>query len=379
MRLPPKTTTTAHIDWLSISGKHGYRTVYDIIQGATGDDPEPRKAFNSYDQRLHFPTQSIDFLTGHSSDADRVFVLLGGTACQMQGESLRRTACDILDASDGRFTRVDTAIDLRAPEGHTFDGVFDELGAVAQSGSLVGPNDEYTNGQVKTIVQFGSRESARFLRIYDKGLEQGLEPRTWLRFEAEFKYEVAHAMTGEMLRSTDWTKFAQSAARGCFPKFETQFPDLAEFLFDQPAYRPTIQQHIADLDNWVKAVQHQFGGRVQMLAQMAGIDPYDVARELDLFETKPTKRLARHSGFLACAMARLDDIIMTHDQTDTSQGDQGQGSSGDPADGDQAHAPKHRVVERTEQGRRGVEERFHRQAHRFDARNARRSDARGDL
>ena len=70
---------------------------------------------------------------------------------------------------------------------------------------------------------------------------------------------------------------------------------------------------------------------------------------------------------------------MQHDEANTREGDQGQGCSGDPADGDSAHAPKHRMAERTEQGRRSVEERFHRQAHRFDARHARRSQSRGDL
>ena len=377
--LPPKTTTTAQVDWLTISGKHGYRKCFEILQGATGDEPEPGKPYLAYEQRISLPTQGIDLLRGHCGDPERVLAVFPGTACQVQGESLRRTACDLLDASDGKFTRVDTAIDLRATEGHTFDAVFDELSKVAQSGSLVGSKDEFTNGLEKTIATFGSRDSSRYLRIYDKGLEQGLEGRTWLRFEAEFTHEVAHEMTEDMYRTQDWTKFAQAACRGCFPKFETQFPELAERLFDQPAYRPTVHQQIADLDNWVKAVQHQFGGRVQMLAQMSGLDPYEVARRLDLFETKPTKRLSRHSGFLACAMARLDDIMTNDDQTETSKVDQGEGRSGDPADGDQALSPEYPVAQRTSQSSSCLTERLHRQAHRFDARNPGRPKARRNL
>lgn len=309
MLIPPKTTTTAQIDYLTISGKHGYRTTHDILQGATGDTPEPGKPLHGFEHRLRFSSQAIDLCSVHPTDADRVFVVLPGTACQVQGDALRRTACDLLDATDGRFNRIDTCVDLRSPEGHTFEDVFDELEPVCRAGSLVGESDRIWAGQKGTTCYFGSTESDRLFRIYDKGREQGLEPNTWIRFEAQFRREVAHAMTEDMYRTQDWTKFAQAATRGCFPQFETQFPDLAKVLFDQPAYRPTMQQQIADLDNWVKAVQHQFGGRVQMLAQMSGLDPYEVARRLDLFETKPTKRLARHSGFLACAMARLFDIV----------------------------------------------------------------------
>ena len=345
MILPPKTTTTAQIDYLTISGKRGYRNVLEIIEGATGDTPEPRKGLNGFEHRLRFNTHAIDLLSVHQGDPERVFVVLPGTACQILGQALRRTACDLVDATDGRFNRIDTAIDLRASEGDTFDDLFDELEPVCRSGSLVGESDRIWAGPKGTTCYFGSTDSARMMRIYDKGKEQGLQGNNWIRFEAQFTKDVANAMTSDLVDSENWTKFAQGATRGCFPQFELAFPTLAERLFASDAYRPELSQSIADLDNWIRAVQHQFGGRIQMMADLAGLDPYEVARRLDLFETKPTKRLARHSGFLACAMARLDDIIMTDDQTETNQSDQGQGSSRNPADGDQALCPEHRVAE----------------------------------
>ena len=311
MIFPPKTATQALIDTLWISGKSGFPDVLRILREATTEEPEIRKGMHFYEQGLRFQTTTIDLFSKNVNDPDGCLVVLPGLACSLFGPALPRIASDLLDACDGSITRCDAAVDLRAPEGDTFDAFWDEIEPVARDGSLVGPNDKFESGRSVACARFGSRASARYLRIYDKGLEQGIDPDRWIRFEAEFKHEVAKALTDDLKASDDWTEFAQSLARGCFPKFEQVFPEIAAQLFDAPAYRPEIPGHTPDLDRWIETFQQAYGGRHVMASNTANVCPYEAAKALRLFDCPPTKRLARHGGFLSCYVARLNDIIGT--------------------------------------------------------------------
>ena len=319
----------------------------------------------------------MDLKTRNHSNPDAWQIVIPGLGCQFFGDRLRRIVSDLIRATGCKVSRVDAAVDLRVSEDSSLEPTFRELEVIARDHTLRQASGIQATDK-GTTVSFGSRSSDRYVRIYDKGAEQGIDWWKWLRYEAEFKGDVAEAMTFDLLLSDDWTEWAHRAAAGAIPEFRERFPDLGSALFDCQAYRPTVAGLEVELDKWIKTVQEQYGGRIQMLSQATGCDPYEIARALELFETKPTKRLARHSGFLVCAKARLDDIIKTH-EPETNQSDQGQGSSGDPANGYSTDAPEHRVVERTKQGGGSFPERVHRQTDRLNARDTRRFEAGGDL
>ena len=302
-----ETDITAQIDTIWLRGTGSQEKAAEIIRAACVETPEPWRD-KHYEHRERFPSSAVDLKTRNYSNPDAWSIAIPGLGCQFFGERLRRIVCDIINATGGTIARVDAAVDLRVSPDDSLESTFQELETVARDHSLRQASG--INATDKgTTISFGSRASDRYVRIYDKGAEQGLEWWKWLRYEAEFKGDVAMAMTFDLVTSEDWTELAQRAAKGAIPEFGDHFPRLASHLFDCEAYRPTISSHEVDLDKWIKTVQEQYGGRIQMMAEASGQDPYDIARRLEIFETKPTKRLSRHSGFLACAIARLFDII----------------------------------------------------------------------
>lgn len=103
----------------------------------------------------------------------------------------------ILDRG-GKFRRVDFAIDTESVTvGH--------VQAAMVAGELVSPLRKHRfwgdplTGAIQTL-EIGSRESDRFLRIYDKGLQMGGEAGILTRFELEMKGNYANAAMHTVMR-----------------------------------------------------------------------------------------------------------------------------------------------------------------------------------
>ena len=179
------------VDWLSITGPGGCASEVAAVL----ETFEPRADWNdagpgsSYSQRLFLPCGAKLFL-GRTDDSDRFLLELNGAACATLGavavHRLGQTAM-----MGGRCTRLDLRCDLRG-ECVT---LLDDVVASVDAGHLckVRTQSRFVQraigGDVTGLGQYlGSMQSPRFVRIYDKGLEQGTQPaRSWIRWEAELK------------------------------------------------------------------------------------------------------------------------------------------------------------------------------------------------
>lgn len=147
-----------------------------------------------------------------------------GVHVRLSGQTLRWYATkqatwhDILrwiKEAHGRTSRIDLALDvrdstltltnLRKPNLHPYKG----KGRTPKFLPMGTIEDGWT-------VYVGSRSSDKFLRIYDKAKEQGLDDENYVRIELETKGEIAHAVGWEFPEKTtdECVEMAQTLIRG---------------------------------------------------------------------------------------------------------------------------------------------------------------------
>lgn len=144
------------------------------------------------------------------------------------GRASQTLARYLRERYDHRPTRIDHAVDLRAP------GLFDRLHRYAvglcKEHRLAGkPSGDWVTPDAGRTFYIGSRKSQVFVRIYEKGLEYanklGLpitdELREWVRIEIEFKPKtdpaklLAPSVEGPQIwGSTGWTNQLASEVLG---------------------------------------------------------------------------------------------------------------------------------------------------------------------
>lgn len=118
-----------------------------------------------------------------------------------------------LESTAGRLTRVDVAADdfagaypIHMAIQWLEAGSFDNRGQKPKR-QLV---DDFDSGEGKTLY-IGSRQSEKFLRVYEKGRELGDPASEWVRYEAEFKASRRKELTLDILRDPD------AYLRGAYP------------------------------------------------------------------------------------------------------------------------------------------------------------------
>lgn len=102
----------------------------------------------------------------------------------------------------GRFTRLDIATDLI---GEPIDGqeIYEPLIRGRNEGTARTFSKVESNGGGFTIY-IGSRQSEKFVRIYNKAAQEQLPDGHWWRYEIETKGMVARALAVSLDNSGDW-------------------------------------------------------------------------------------------------------------------------------------------------------------------------------
>ena len=118
-----------------------------------------------------------------------------------------------LESTAGRLTRVDVCADDYAglyPISMAMQwlaaGEFDNRGQKVKRQLL----NDFDSGDGKTLY-IGSRQSEKFLRVYEKGRELGDPESEWVRYEAEFKASRRKELSLDILRDPD------AYLRGAYP------------------------------------------------------------------------------------------------------------------------------------------------------------------
>ncbi len=110
-----------------------------------------------------------------------------------------------LESTSGRLTRVDVAADdfkglfpIALAQQWLQTGEFDNRGQKVTRELI----DDYDSGKGKTLY-IGSRQSEKFLRVYEKGRQLGDKGSPWVRYEAEFKASKRKELPLDLLRDPD--------------------------------------------------------------------------------------------------------------------------------------------------------------------------------
>lgn len=325
----------AGLDWVRITGKHGMRTVEEIVRAAAVEAPE-RTSDRFYRVAHYFRGTGVILKQHNTSSDDSWLVDIPGKACSLFSDKLERVVRDVIEAGRGQFSRVDTAVDYSTENGSL---LLDELGdlAAGRQFSRAGGNNKTTEGHQVTL---GKRESDTYVRIYDKGAQTGGEWGRWIRFEAEFKKDRARALTRSFLDSDDWTDTAYRVASGSIPEFASVVPEYASEMFTTDSIHPLIAREDSELDRYILYLQTQLSWLVWAAGSMK-IDPEKLALQLGVFDAKPSRNHDRHSSRFTALVNRIDDMMSTNGQEEEENTTSGGGLQGSSKREDQTdvHTP----------------------------------------
>jgi hypothetical protein len=275
------------VDWLSITGPGSCAP--DVA--ALLETLEPRADWtdsgpgSNYSQRLFLSCGAKLFL-GRTDDSDRFLLELNGGACATLGaDAVHRVGQTAM--MGGRCTRLDLRCDVQG------DGVtlLDDVIASVDAGHLckVRTHSRFVQhairGGVTGLGQYlGSTSSTRFVRIYDKGLEQGTKPaRSWIRWEAELKGDFATPAACDVF-SADLDDLVATASPHMFHLADFRIGADADRNLDRlprPQWWSDLLRDVADFDvridaanpsfdAWREALAHQYGRVLVAMARRAG-------------------------------------------------------------------------------------------------------------
>lgn len=203
------------IDWIALTIKElKSEPETTLLLIARDTETYPTDSNNGYDTAVR--TKGGMVAMWHSTRSEMGFhiVVSGGALRNLlersglsQGQVLRQ-----LSDLDGRFTRIDLAKDVRGVS-IDLDGVYEAISSGKTKGTARSFSQMHSPNGGNTIY-VGSRQSERFVRIYDKAAQTGLIGEQWKRFEIECKGMVARAMANVLLDTDNWGRvfddFAQS-------------------------------------------------------------------------------------------------------------------------------------------------------------------------
>lgn len=198
---------TVCIDWLRLSGPSSQLVkARRILEAAFGPLAPGKGRFPLLDLGEHIGAGGL--FCSSEPRVDHCIVDLPGSLLRELQPAAIHALADALLWLGFKATRCDIALDYTdQPD------LIERATTSAQLGELCHcrrwePKVVWSGGKlVGHGVNFGARGklgSGRYLRIYDKGLEQQThEPAQWIRWEAEFSGDVAAAVLREVLSSAD--------------------------------------------------------------------------------------------------------------------------------------------------------------------------------
>lgn len=166
---------TVTIDWLAITIKEPKHEPEDTL-GLIARDTKtyPNVPTNGYDTAIR--TSGGICAMWHTSRAEMgVHIVISGSALRELLERCEISQRDILrelSNTGGRFTRLDLAKDVRGIQ-IDLDGIYKAISAGKTKGTARKFAQMHSPNGGNTIY-VGSRESERFIRIYDKAAQSGL-------------------------------------------------------------------------------------------------------------------------------------------------------------------------------------------------------------
>lgn len=220
---------------------------------------------------------------------DLAWLQVNGGACGVLGpDNLRRLAH--VAGHGGKCSRIDIRLDFRGEDLSLVQLIIE----ACQAGHLRSVKrfepHKSTSSDLEVLgdgVTLGSRSSARFVRVYDKGLETGTLPRgQWIRFEVELKDWAAHEAFCALFDPTAPDQFRSRALARILAAvdFRVGPRDVEPSRLPRPGWweqivsgvdlaRPPVPSSPPDLDRWAEALCVQYGSLIHAAAKSLGLAP----------------------------------------------------------------------------------------------------------
>lgn len=281
------------VDWLGITGPGSCsQAVFDTLSNHSNpSDWDHRGHGHGYASCAFLPC-GVRFFTGRTDGSDRFQLQVSGAACELFGAAAVHDLGRIA-MMGGSCTRLDLRCDHFGSEISLLDDLMGsvdrlELRRVHQSHRI---NTLSVRGEVVGLTQYlGSFGSARFVRVYDKGLETASRPaRCWIRWEAQLRSEFAHKAACDIFSAdlSDLPSIALSHAYdsvdfrvGSFDERSDRLPMphwWRDLLADVTLADVHLEPRDVTLASWVAAVQRQYGQVMVLAAHQAGCSVADLA------------------------------------------------------------------------------------------------------
>jgi len=239
--------TDAHLDWLSVT----FDADMDerILEAYVGHFTTKGSGSHGYTRRAASPIGAILLTDGEKRQ---------GKSLTLSGQPLSDLRA-VLGADEpflraviyhkGRASRVDLALNV-----HHSKLTTSLLWSLVKQGLLVTKTRtfkgvERADSKMEGFY-IGARESDKFLRVYDKGLEQGSDPEAWLRLELVCKRLVARSYVEGMGQMDTIRPFINRAIDE-FASFPTE-PDYRLAVADDNADVPRMGKKQSQFWRWIE-------------------------------------------------------------------------------------------------------------------------------
>lgn len=321
-KTPEPPTNTVGIDWLSMTSKEPTweHTVRHNLARVCEGQAEIGHGRHNYTRSERWPCGATLF-TGHK-DSGGMLDLPGGACGILGGSVVVELMRGLLP--QGRCTRLDIACDFYDTQARTL--VSDALDS-CRRGEFVGVRSfkHFSEGDVATPdestgLYLGSTSSPRFVRIYDKGFEQGSQRGEWVRWEGQFRDDHADkaAHTIAAVVHEDWGLYARSIALHAVEFMsepdETHndrrdpVPWYADLVSDTLRIRTRMDPCSTTLDGFLGHSERTVMRTIKLAADLSGVS---LLKALDLLfhNIQPTESTRKNpTVFLLAAHLRQLDM-----------------------------------------------------------------------
>jgi hypothetical protein len=206
---------TITIDWLAINFKEYTLEAHEFIVTYASSDPiqatSPRFGYS----QSQTDNNGVQLQWNPDREDMGHHVIFSGSALRnifsgddTQPQSLLRSCLN----AGGRVSRLDLAKDCTG-EAIDLQAIYQSLEQGLNTGT------SRTFGQIKSsgeghTIYVGSRQSEKFIRIYNKAAQSGISKELWFRFELETKGMFSRALCKGLVDSTEWGSIFDNATRG---------------------------------------------------------------------------------------------------------------------------------------------------------------------
>jgi len=242
---------TITLDWLAMTFKEWTNETQTFIYGyastPTVVSTSPRNGYNA----ATLDANGVQAMWHTDRGEMGHHVIFSGSALRNLFEHHGISSEAILRAAThagASFTRLDLAKDAQDVD-IKLDRVWERISEAERRGSARSVGRIESNNGGYTIY-VGSRQSEKFVRIYDKAAEQKLSGKLWYRFEIETKGMVARAVATSLRSSHNWSGVFDSLVLSMVG--EPKVLNLDNFFSEGavPIGLPKIERH-ADREHWI--------------------------------------------------------------------------------------------------------------------------------